>query len=64
MKTSIRMSIMASLASIANLPETATLANRRYAKPIYSNGGQSYTRGKRHRSQRARANRRKARRVR
>ena len=30
---------------------------------VYSNGGQSYTRGKRHRSQLARANRRKARRI-
>ncbi len=63
MKGSIRLSLMAALASIADLLAAETPTKRRYTRPIYSNGGRAYTRGKRFYSQRTRSNRRKARRL-
>ena len=60
MKKTIKMSIMATIASIANLPAAP---DRKPTPSVYRNNRETRTLGKLHKSQKVRANRRKARRM-
>ena len=63
MKKSFTVSLLAALASVGDLTFVPAPTMMRPARPIYSKGGRIYTRGKRHYSQRVRANRLKAKRL-